>query len=256
MLLLRALTCRRCSSDVNEVNIASSTAPPQEREPQVARSEAQGHGKRGRLFLGYLLSAGHPGAGVATFTLSRKAAPPQRLSLGPGRPVSIDELANAMFRYGDALLASADGASTPFRAVDALLRHEPPRIAGVAPGAPLADPGANLLDQVVDIVGRMDETTLFLQGPPGAGKTYTGSRVLVHLLRQGKRIAVTSNSHHAINNLLAGVSRTSKTPTSIYLANRDQIRNPDLILPGQVFVMPQQPLGDDEVQRRLQDSSN
>jgi len=44
--------------------------------------------------------------------------------------------------------------------------------------------------------------------------------------------------------------------TTIYLANRDQIRNPDLILPGQVFVMPQQPLGDDEVQRRLQDSSN
>ncbi len=44
--------------------------------------------------------------------------------------------------------------------------------------------------------------------------------------------------------------------TTIYLANRDQIRNPDLILPGQVFVMPQQPLGDDEVQRRLQDSAN
>lgn len=44
--------------------------------------------------------------------------------------------------------------------------------------------------------------------------------------------------------------------TTIYLANRDQIRNPDLILPGQVFVMPQQPLGDDEVQRRLHDSAN
>ncbi|WP_094506462.1 LysM peptidoglycan-binding domain-containing protein [Brucella thiophenivorans] len=44
--------------------------------------------------------------------------------------------------------------------------------------------------------------------------------------------------------------------TTIYLANRDQIRNPDLILPGQVFIMPQQPLGDDEVQRRLQDSAN
>lgn len=44
--------------------------------------------------------------------------------------------------------------------------------------------------------------------------------------------------------------------TTIYLANRDQIRNPDLILPGQVFVMPQQPLADDEVQRRLQNSAN
>lgn len=44
--------------------------------------------------------------------------------------------------------------------------------------------------------------------------------------------------------------------TTIYLANRDQIRNPDLILPGQVFVMPQQPLGDDEVKRRLQNSAD
>ncbi|PWL19126.1 peptidase M23 [Falsochrobactrum shanghaiense] len=39
--------------------------------------------------------------------------------------------------------------------------------------------------------------------------------------------------------------------TTIYLANRDQIRNPDLIWPGQVFVMPQEPLADEEVQRRL-----
>ncbi|MFD1197755.1 Ig-like domain-containing protein [Brucella gallinifaecis] len=44
--------------------------------------------------------------------------------------------------------------------------------------------------------------------------------------------------------------------TTIYLANRDQIRNPDLILPGQVFVMPQQPLTDDEVQRRLHDPAD
>lgn len=44
--------------------------------------------------------------------------------------------------------------------------------------------------------------------------------------------------------------------TTIYLANRDQIRNPDLILPGQVFVMPQQPLADDEVKRRLKNSSD
>ncbi len=43
--------------------------------------------------------------------------------------------------------------------------------------------------------------------------------------------------------------------TTIYLANRDQIRNPDLIWPGQVFVMPKEPLGDDEVKRKLQENS-
>lgn len=41
--------------------------------------------------------------------------------------------------------------------------------------------------------------------------------------------------------------------TTIYLANRDQIRNPDLIWPGQVFNMPKEPLGEDEVRRQLKD---
>ncbi|MBQ0709552.1 Ig-like domain-containing protein [Ochrobactrum sp. AP1BH01-1] len=44
--------------------------------------------------------------------------------------------------------------------------------------------------------------------------------------------------------------------TTIYLANRDQIRNPDLIWPGQVFNMPKEPLGDDEVKRQLEDHAN
>lgn len=44
--------------------------------------------------------------------------------------------------------------------------------------------------------------------------------------------------------------------TTIYLANRDQIRNPDLIWPGQVFNMPKEPLGEDEVKRQLEDHNN
>ncbi|PQA74506.1 Ig-like domain-containing protein [Brucella oryzae] len=44
--------------------------------------------------------------------------------------------------------------------------------------------------------------------------------------------------------------------TTIYLANRDQIRNPDLIWPGQVFNMPKEPLGEDEVRRQLEDHKN
>lgn len=39
--------------------------------------------------------------------------------------------------------------------------------------------------------------------------------------------------------------------TTIYLSNRDQIKNPDLIWPGQVFVMPKEPLKDQDVQQKL-----
>lgn len=72
-------------------------------------------------------------------------------------------------------------------------------------GAPLLDPALKLLDAVKQTVRNLDESTLFIQGPPGAGKTYTGSHVILDLLQAGKRVGITSNSHHAINNLLSAV---------------------------------------------------
>jgi hypothetical protein len=42
-----------------------------------------------------------------------------------------------------------------------------------------------------------------LQGPPGSGKTHTGSRIIAALIRAGKRVGITSNSHRAVNILLA-----------------------------------------------------
>ena len=54
---LRALTCCGCLSGVSAANKASSAAPPRARASQVARSEAEGHGQRGRLFFGYFLLA-------------------------------------------------------------------------------------------------------------------------------------------------------------------------------------------------------
>ena len=51
----------------------------------------------------------------------------------------------------------------------------------------------------------MDGTCLYVQGPPGSGKTYTGSRMIAGLLAAGRRVGIMSNSHKAINHLLQGV---------------------------------------------------
>ena len=48
----------------------------------------------------------------------------------------------------------------------------------------------------------LDNSVLPVQGPPGAGKTYTGARMIVELLREGKRVGVTATSHKVIGNLL------------------------------------------------------
>jgi hypothetical protein len=52
------------------------------------------------------------------------------------------------------------------------------------------------------LVERVEGRHLFVQGPPGSGKTYTGARLILHLLARGKRIGVAATSHKAIHNLL------------------------------------------------------
>src|SRR4029078_6490298 len=47
-------------------------------------------------------------------------------------------------------------------------------------------------------------------GPPGTGKTYTAAQTIVALLRAGKRVGVSSNSHKAINKLLFEVEKHAK----------------------------------------------
>jgi uncharacterized protein len=46
---------------------------------------------------------------------------------------------------------------------------------------------------------------LAIQGPPGAGKTYTGARMIVSLVAAGKRVGITATGHKVIANLLRAV---------------------------------------------------
>jgi uncharacterized protein len=48
----------------------------------------------------------------------------------------------------------------------------------------------------------LDESYLFIQGPPGSGKTWTGAQLVLHLLEKGKRVGIAAPSHKAIHNLL------------------------------------------------------
>ena len=131
----------------------------------------------------------------------KKDAPPARFSIGPGGPINAGVVKEAIFRYANSVVA----ATGQYRAVESVLRREPPRIVDHADGTPLIAKGQATVAAITDVVLRMDETHLFIQGPPGAGKTYTGSHLIVSLLQAGKRVGVTSNSHKPIHNLLEGV---------------------------------------------------
>jgi predicted RecB family nuclease len=63
----------------------------------------------------------------------------------------------------------------------------------------------NILEQTFDFAAKLNDSYLPVQGPPGAGKSFTGSHLIVRLAQQGKKIGVTALSHKVITNLLAKV---------------------------------------------------
>lgn len=128
------------------------------------------------------------------------------IALGPGRPIGTDVIREALFRFADSLIAG----SQKYRACEAILRRDVPRLTGVQPGQPIVPASELTTERVADAISKLDGSYLFIQGPPGAGKTYTGSHAIVELMRRGFRVGVTSNSHKAINNLLAEVEKVAE----------------------------------------------
>lgn len=93
-------------------------------------------------------------------------------------------------------------------AMDLLMRNVP-RLQTLS-GLPLPKQG-DALTAITEVVLNLDHSLLAIQGPPGSGKTFVGSRVIKELVDRGMKVGVVANSHSAIENLLwacldAGVS--------------------------------------------------
>ena len=58
------------------------------------------------------------------------------------------------------------------------------------------------LHAIAEAVSNLDNSYLAIQGPPGTGKTWIGSRLITHLISEGKRVGITAQSWAAIDNLL------------------------------------------------------
>lgn len=132
---------------------------------------------------------------------------PSRSTIEPGTalipegPVGDKVLRAAVHRYAQSI---ANGEKR-YAAVSAILHRARPRLAGRASGEAIVPEGMNATEGAIEALSLLDDSYLLVQGPPGAGKTYTSAEAIVALLAAGKRIGVASNSHKAINNLLKEV---------------------------------------------------
>ena len=118
-------------------------------------------------------------------------------ALVPGGPYDTTTQQEALLRFARSLLAG-DGR---YPHLDGVLRREPPL------GGERVQ--VSTLDEAKALVERVEGRHLFVQGPPGSGKTWTCARLIVHLLARGKRVGVSAQSHKAIHNLLDEIEKVA-----------------------------------------------
>ncbi|MCB9609905.1 MAG: TM0106 family RecB-like putative nuclease [Polyangiaceae bacterium] len=120
--------------------------------------------------------------------------------------VGAREQADALFRLGQWVADNGIDSPGPHRAARDLLLARSPRLNPASQGdAALQRGGEDTITAARRLAACLDAGVLPLQGPPGAGKTYTGARMICELVRAGKKVGITAMSHKVICNLLDGV---------------------------------------------------
>ncbi len=129
---------------------------------------------------------------------------PDIVSIIPPGPINNDILRAAVRRFADSIIDNNE----KYQAVKSILVRENPKIKGHNnSNKPIIANENRLIEESTEAIMKLKDSYLFIQGPPGAGKTYTGSHIIVELLRKGFKVGVSSNSHNAINNLLKAVEK-------------------------------------------------
>jgi predicted RecB family nuclease len=124
------------------------------------------------------------------------------------RPYDVSAQAEVLLRIGDWVHENGVDAPGRYRAARDLLLKKPPRIRDAKGLEGL--PGEGPLETACRVVKALDESVFAIQGPPGAGKTYTGGWMICELIRAGKKVGVTALGHKVIRKLLEQVIEAAR----------------------------------------------
>jgi predicted RecB family nuclease len=138
-----------------------------------------------------------------------------------------DEQSGSILRLADWIVANGIEGPGPHRSARDLLLRNPPRLTA---GQSLNKAANETVVQLACRVGSaLDSSSLPVQGPPGAGKTFTGARMICTLVSQGKRVGVTAVSHKVIRKLLEDVRTAARemNVSGVNCAHRKEGADPD-----------------------------
>lgn len=137
---------------------------------------------------------------------NRSGLLPDRLDLLPEKPRKNDPMRMAIAAVSDGLIEG----NPAHQAIEHLLRRTMPAFRSGARHRGIVDSKGDLVDEVHNAIADMDRTSLAIQGPPGTGKTFVGAEAAARLLAAGKRVAVASHSHKAIENMLKAIAERTE----------------------------------------------
>lgn len=111
-----------------------------------------------------------------------------------------EEQSKSILRIADWIVANGINAPGDYRAARDLLLRNPPRL--LEEHSLTTRPGQTVVDLAKRLGLALDCSVLPIQGPPGAGKTFTGSRMICELIRNGRKVGITAVGHKVIRKLL------------------------------------------------------
>jgi uncharacterized protein len=120
--------------------------------------------------------------------------------------IDAEELAKSLARIGEYVADHGLLGDGPYQAARDLLLVAAPRTGGVS----LRNPDETVLAAAMRIAPHIECGILPVQGPPGAGKTHIGARMICTLTQAGQNVGVTASSHKVIRNVLDEVIRAAE----------------------------------------------
>ncbi len=144
--------------------------------------------------------------GTIDLKRSGGSSTPHPTSLVPAKPVTHAQQQAALIEIGHWVAANGFDATEKFRALCDLLMRRTPRLVSGRTIQSVVSASLSIGDAACELVDDLDDSYLAIQGPPGAGKTYTGAEMVLRLIRSGKRVGVTATSHKVVGNLLCAIA--------------------------------------------------
>jgi len=135
---------------------------------------------------------------------------PHPTALIPYGIVGSNVLRDSLLRMATWVADHAMTGAGKFQSARELLLRARPTVPLDGVGMLIGEDG-QLTKEAKLLVGSLarEASVLPIQGPPGSGKTFTGARMIVELVKQHRRVGITAVSHKVICNLLDEVCSTA-----------------------------------------------